>query len=137
MFVPSSCSICVYLPFSPQRGRLVHGVVAVRAGISALLPEVRPPAPTVPAEGGRSALPAGPPAHCPAHQRRGEGAVAHLRRGLFFTGLDLTFCGFRSWLRFVPGIFLLSQNATRKPVKVWRLVSAKITHISQQARIEI
>lgn len=51
-----------------QRGRLLHCVVAVRAGRSALLPEMWPPASPLPAEGRRSALPAGPAAGCPAHQ---------------------------------------------------------------------
>lgn len=60
------------LHFSPQWSRLVHGVLAVRTGVSALLPEVWPPASPLPPERRRSALPARPPAHRPAHQWRGE-----------------------------------------------------------------
>lgn len=114
------------LCFAPQWGRLVHGVLAVRTGVSALLPEVRPPASPLPPERRRSALPARPSAHRPAHQWRGEDGAPCLWPWLFTrTELQGRFHGFRFWLKFVPGIFLLSPNATRKPVKAWQWVRTK------------
>lgn len=89
-----------------QRGRLPHRAVAVRAGRPALLPEVRPAASPLAAEGGRSALPTGPAAGRPAHQRGGgdrracSAPLLRFRRGV--PGLDGVFCAqvlaeVRSW----------------------------------------
>lgn len=67
--------MCLHFP--PQWGRLVHGVLAVRTGVSALLPEVWPPASPLSPERRRSALPARPSSHRPAHQWRGEDGAPH------------------------------------------------------------
>lgn len=113
-----------------QWGRLLHCVVAVWAGCSALLPEMWPPASPLAAEGRCSALPAGPAAGCPAHQWRGEASLragvkkSALHKDIFSSGQNyngVLCCRF--WLKFAPGISLLSLSATRRPVKAWQWVS--------------
>lgn len=97
-------------------------VVAVRAGGSALLPEVRAPASPLAAEGRRPAVPPGPAAVRPANQRRGEPVELENRSSL----CDWR-CGLcrRFWRTSAPGISLPSLSATRRPVRASQWVSAR------------
>lgn len=115
--------------FSPQWGRLVHSVLAVRTGVSALLPQVWPPASPLPAERRCPALPPRPSTRCPAHQWRGEGRFICVP--FLFIAVEPWWWVYvcRFWLKFAPGNFLHSLNAIRKPVKVWQWVRTKHTEL--------
>lgn len=109
-----------------QRGRLPQRDVALRAGRPALLPEVRPAASALAAEGGRSALPTGPAAGRPAHQRGGgDRRLVLLCRRASARGCRVVtvFSVSRSWLKSVPGICPRCLSATRRPVTAWQSVS--------------
>lgn len=61
---------------------------------------------------------------CTPMRRWGRTIRAPERRLIISTEIQWCVLCFRSWLRFAPGISLLSLSATRRPVTAWQWVSS-------------